>query len=58
VNVLILYKRFEFLVEAAESGNILSFEMLHDEFTKCYKKLNYEEQGALHERIRKKFHES
>ncbi|AIK68257.1 hypothetical protein P9VFCI_247 [Rhizobium phage P9VFCI] len=54
MNVLILFKRFELLMEAAESGKILSFEMLHDEVTKCYKKLDIGEQGKFHEMVTKK----
>lgn len=54
MNVLILFKRFELLMEAAESGHTLSFEMLHDEVTKCYKKLDFEEQGKFHEMVTKK----
>ncbi|QIG67942.1 hypothetical protein EVB55_007 [Rhizobium phage RHph_Y68] len=53
--ILVMFDR---VVEAADNGNSLSFEVLHDEFTKCYKKLDFAEQGEFHEVTCKKFSDS
>lgn len=47
----LLFRRFLELVEAANRGNVVAFESLHDEITKNYKELDFADQGGFHQLI-------
>jgi len=47
----LLFRMFLELVEAANKGNLVTFEGLHDEITKNYKTLDVEQQGSFHQLV-------